>query len=293
LIALRLFHHKEEVVQHLQESNMTDQKLDVFDFGRQLVSTNDLDPVYVLLWNAQLPMPLLKRWLLSYWCFYHCGTASWIANVIYPGSGDVAFWERMHTAAASKEYPRSSERRHFRGETARKSVTWLQERGVEQLFAPFMEGKQLTVAQVMQQVKTWYGFGDWISFKVADMLERLDICEVIFTNTDAFLFDSPKEGAQLVYDLAEDKNMNGAKTVQEWAMTKVLIALFNYEAPPRYERLINGQEVETILCKFKSYYNGHYHLGEDIAACRRGLMRFARTDLAQKLYAAGREGKLW
>ncbi|MBZ4299837.1 hypothetical protein LAJ56_17985, partial [Streptococcus pneumoniae] len=68
---------------------------------------------------------------LAYWCFYHVGTASWIAD------RSVGYWQRMEKAAGSKEYPRSSERRHFRGGQATRSVAWLKEHGLESLFDGF------------------------------------------------------------------------------------------------------------------------------------------------------------
>ena len=103
------------------------------DFGRRLVQTNDLDPVYVLLHNAPMSKEQLHQWLLAYWCFYHVGTASWIAQ----NSG--GFWNRMKTAAGSKEYPRSSERRHFRGRNAANSVAYLEDRGIESLFSDVIQ----------------------------------------------------------------------------------------------------------------------------------------------------------
>lgn len=83
--------------------------LNIYQFSRELIASKDLDPVYVLLHEAQLDEARLQLWLLAYFCFYHVGTASWIAD------GKSGFWERMHIAAASKDYPRSSERRHYRG----------------------------------------------------------------------------------------------------------------------------------------------------------------------------------
>ena len=46
-------------------------------------------------------------------------------------------------------------------------------------------------------------------------------------------------------------------------------------APPEYEREINMQEIETCLCKYHSYYHGHYKAGEDI---ERLHMRIDKTE---------------
>lgn len=274
--------------------------MDVYAFGRELLRTKDLDPVYVLLYEARLGWlqpNLLERWLLAYWCFYHVGTASWITEGIT--EGDVGYWVRLEQAAASKDYPRSSERRHFRGENARKSVEWLKARGLQALFLPLSqprEGRPLPVSQVVSYVQTWVGFGPWIAFKVADMLERLGITKVEF-DLETVMYDSPAKAADLMYETYFNSAGKGfvdlPKNVGKWAVERILSELGKEKAPPRYERPINVQEVETILCKWGSYRKGHYKLGEDIEHCKRGLLRFSKCKLSQRLYAGGRKGGLW
>lgn len=257
------------------------EKLSIYAFGSKLLDANDLDPIYTLLWKAKFPREKLRKWLLSYWCFYHCGTASWIVD-------QSDYWKAMHTAAASKDYPRSPERRHFRAKNAVDSVTWLEARGIDKLFRPFKICK--TLEQVMGWVKHWTGFGPWISFKVADMLERLDLCKIDFDSTSMFLFNSPKEGAELMWEL----NGKSIRTtnVQDWAVRTLLEYFGDQKAPPRLERLINAQEVETILCKWKSYMKGHYKIGEDVEGCKHAL-EFRQGKTSRQLLKAGRIGGLW
>ena len=250
--------------------------MSVYEFGEELLSSKDLDPVYVLLWEAGLPRPVLERWLIAYWAFYHVGTASWITD-------QPDYWGAFRRAAESKEWPRSSERRHFRGENARKSTDYLVSRGLPGLYGDIL-GPRVGIGELMATVqRKWVGFGPWIAFKIGDMLERLGLREVSFDDGAMFLFDSPKEGAQLVYEMEDcPEDVVGH-----------LVDYFSYaDAPPRYERKVNCQEVETTLCKFKSYMGGHYHLGEDIESCRRGLLRFSRSKTAQALFSAGRKS-LW
>lgn len=258
-------------------------KLDVVEFGRQLVTTGDLDPVYVVLHNAGLSKTELYKWLIPYWCFYHVGTACHIADHPY-------YWPTMAKAAASKDYPRSSERRHFRGAFAIKAVEKLAKVGWLRPIEQLIEGSPLTLSTVMKRVKTWYGFGDWIAFKVADMLERLDICKVTFTEADTFLFDSPREGATLV---VEHNATHKVDDHPKWAMDYLSIHLGTLDAPPRKERKLNGQEYETILCKWKSHLSGHYTVGKDIHEVREGLLRFSKCRTSQALLAGGKKGGLW
>lgn len=258
--------------------------LSVVEFGRQLVETGDLDPVYTMLWEAQLEPRQLRQWLMSYWCFYHSGTASWIAEALPPANQ--WYWERMMRAAESSDYPRGTERRHFRGELSCKSVKWLADypKGLDYMFTAFTEGpKPKSLKSVMDYVKTWVGFGDWIAFKVADMLERLDLCQIDFSDADTFLFDSPKEGAEIVAAKYGKFNVLAQSNPSRWAVDYLREELGQLKAPPRFERNLNGQEYETILCKWKSHLNGHYEVGHDIKEIRAGLLRFSTCKLSQRL----------
>lgn len=276
-------------------------KLDLYTFGRKLVETNDLDPIYCMLWQAKLEPDDLRRWLLGYWAFYHSGTASWLVDSQMAG-----YWTSFQQAAASKDYPRCRERRHFRGENARKSVEYLVSQGISRLFAPFSsttDQPAKNLADVLKYVQTWVGFGPWIAFKVADMLERLAICPIKF---DAkALYDSPREGAEELWD-AHHRPLPRPANVVPWAVDTILRRLacvgsltepgkakrYRLLAPPRYERLINVQEAETILCKWHSYLGGHYHIGEDLISLRKSL-EFRPGPTAKRLLDAGKRAKLW
>ena len=262
---------------------MTQTKMGVVRFGASLINANDLDPVYVVLWSSGFDDSKMKRWLLAYWCFYHMGTSSWIVD-----QND--YWKAMETAAGSKDWPRSSERRHFRGNAAVTSVEYLKQRGIENLYSE-LRGT-LTIQQVMKTVQSWRGFGPWIAFKVADMLERLNLCEVRFDNAAMLLFDSPRIGSELAWKLYR-KDQPMIDDVSGWAVSLLLKSLGSLRAPPRYERKINVQEVETVLCKWKSYLNGHYTIGEDIESIRKGLSVFADSPTCSQLLSAGATAGLW
>jgi hypothetical protein len=150
-----------------------------------------------------------------------------------------------------------------------------------------------TLAEVTKRVKTWYGFGDWIAFKVADMLERLEIATIEFEVDRVFLFDSPRKGAKILWN-SINGNSPHPKPVDlaNWA-SDFIVGNLSWYAPPRYERIINVQEAETILCKWKSYLGGHYKVGEDVESLQKALLRFPKCKLSQKLYKACKRGKLW
>lgn len=260
-------------------------KLDCYDFGLELIRTGDLDPVYITVWNAKLEPEELNQWLLAYWCFYHCGTASYLTG------GDRFYWAQMNMAAASKDYPRGRERRHFRGDLSIKSVDWLVKKGLPEIFRPLTGGRRY-LGEVICYVCTWYGFGEWIAFKVADMVDRLGLTQVDFSSASKYLYESPRQGAEKLRVFHGDLGAGGFEGVTQWALDRVVTELGSLDAPPRNERKIGYAEAETILCKWDAYLNGHYHIGEDIVAVRKALLRFSKCDLSQRLLAGSR-GVLW
>lgn len=263
-------------------------QLNVYQFGTELVKTGDLDPVYIMLWEADMRFSILRKWLLAYWCFYHSGTASFVSD-------SYNFWEAMREAAGSKDCPRGKERRHFRADNAIKSVEYLSSRGIPSLYKD-LEMSAHSVIPVTNNVQTWVGFGPWISFKVADMLERLDIKEIEFDpeDTASLLFDSPRKGVDCLWSsekFVATFNPAGSN-MSRWAIEKICRKLRSLKAPPRYERPIGAQEAETILCKWYSYLNGRYKLGEDINSLRESL-KFRPNQISVGLVKAGIKGKLW
>ena len=268
------------------------QKLTTVQFGEQLLDANDLDPVYTIVHHSGMSREQTRRFLVAYWCFYHVGTASWICDApVRPH--DTQYWRRMEVAAGSKEYPRSSERRHYRGQQAVLSVQHLKSLGLMNMFSLFdqaaAEGNWLTATRVMTWARDWRGFGPWISFKVADMIDRVGYCRVKFTPDEA-LYESPLEGAKLMW---ETTRKGPTPDDVGRRMMDVLINHFDDQpAPPLNDRKFSYPEAETVLCKWKSYMGGHYHIGEDVTACRKSLTRF-ETPTAALLINGGIKGGLW
>ena len=233
---------------------MSYKRLPHWDFGKNLLETGDLDPVYIGLQGLQLSHEEMAAWLLSYWCFYNAGVSCHIVNM-----GPSHFWDAMFYFATEKAAPRGTERRHFRGEAAGKAIDFLQEDFVEPQDAIeyLADYYPRTFSQVSDKVQQWPLFGPWIAFKVADMLERCALIPVDFSDCELQMYSEPTKGALLI---AEQEGWPADVKV---VCTRLLEHYAGYKAPPIYDRIVNIQEIETILCKYKSHYNGHYPLGKD------------------------------
>lgn len=239
------------------------ERLGVVDFGRALIDSLDLDPIYVALARIELGESRLKRWMMAYWLFYSAATASWLSEQKAPD-----FWRACQQANRLR-LPRGRERRHFRGIASENASEWLA------AAYPFPEDAvdalcdgpvDLPFAVVSERVQAWPLFGPWIAFKVGDMLERLNVRGVVFTGADLALYSEPRAGAALaaaelgreVDDLAGVCAALGA-------------ALADRLAPPANDRPVGLQEVETVLCKWKAHLAGRYPVGIDTREIRHAL----------------------
>jgi hypothetical protein len=276
-------------------------RLDIETFGHHLLSRGDLDPIYTALVSAEkvgdFSGPQLSRWLLAYWCYYHAGVASFMSEK----EGE-EFWHWMEVAALNEKetpaggrWPRGHERRHFRAKIALDSVADLRarypdrpEEMAQRLGARF-ENERLPFKVVSDRAQQHKGFGPWIGFKIADMLDRVLGVPVDFDNAAVFMFKDPEKAAMMLWELREaPKYPEGAKPKREAILNGVaeyLIGHFSdFAAPPLADRPVNIQEVETVLCKWKSHMNGHYPLWNDIREINTGLAPWAERSPAARAF---------
>jgi hypothetical protein len=239
-----------------------DARLPAVAFGRALLDSLDLDPIYVMLARSGLDRPALARWCLAYWCYYHAGVASRVADA-------PDFWGAMARADREK-WPRGAERRHFRGAAAAAALDALARRfpRPEAAVASLPAGP---APAVMAAVRGWRGFGPCSAIKVADMLDRVLGVPVDWWGTDLAFYAEPAAAALLVARL--EGLPADVPTVVNWLLDRLPGRL----APPTFDRRLGPAEVETILCKFKAHHAGRYPVGKDTREIRRGLAGWGPT----------------
>ena len=128
-----------------------------------------------------------------------------------------------------------------------------------------------------------------MAFKVCDMLERIYRVRVDFDQAAVFMFKDPMKAAKLCCE-----NWHGPGFIPSMDVDKVVNRLVgefqNLSAPPHNDRPIGLQEVETVLCKWKSHLNGHYPLYNDIYEIDAGLATWDFCKTARDFRAAMPEG---
>jgi hypothetical protein len=108
--------------------------------------------------------------------FYDVGFSAAVSN-----RGAQSYWGEIERAARNEErpphptlerYPRGMERRHFRGTNCIKAVQQLAQKFPKPEDAVSSLLPKRGDMAIMEKVKQWPMFGNWIAFKVVDMLER-------------------------------------------------------------------------------------------------------------------------
>lgn len=255
---------------------MNYKKLNIVDFGRQLLRSGDLDPVYIILREETETRPeLVRRFMLAYWCFYSCGAAAFLAERQH------GFWNWVERAARNEQlapqgdrWPRARERRHFRGPKCVAAVKWLAGEFPEpEAAAAAVEERGPEFKRIRDYIVTWPQFGPWIAFKVADMLETILGAKIDFTDADIFMYDAPKDAAVLLHSgLGSESGPPGGEV--DWAVRYLDKHFGDRLAPPSQSRRVGLQEVETILCKWKAHMGGHYPINNDLREVGESLHRW-------------------
>src|SRR5687768_1451112 len=240
-------------------------------------------------------LPSMMRWLVAYWCFYHAGVACHLSEL-----EGKAFWQGMLVAANNTipaptggRWPRGSERRHFRGEAAIKAVRKLQadyakpEHVVGVLIGE--EGDR-SFSSITNRAKQLPLFGPWIAFKIADMVDRVLGFQVAgFDQAAVFMFADPTKAALRLWALKAGLPETARPKDPDKAIQQVVEYLTehfqDFQAPPRGDRPVGLQEVETVLCKWKSHMNGHYPLYNDIHEIHEGVKPWRTINSTADLFA--------
>lgn len=226
------------------------------EFTRGLLTTFDLDPIYVILTATDLPEPILKRWLLAYWCYYSSGPASYIAE-------QKDFYAAMRAGFAGEgQYPRGHERRHFRGQAGWAAIEHLETYGSPEKIVDYIyEGGPQDYQSVANRAMRFKLFGPWIAWKICDMGERIMCYEIDFSNANLNMYRDPVQGAAL-YTFGDWQHPIKPDEVNQ-AVIKALSEYPDLLAPPYLDRPLNVQEIETLFCKFKAHIKGHYPINFD------------------------------
>ena len=263
---------------------------ELVNFGRQLFSSADLDPIYLALLKLRLDRDQLARWLVAYWAFYNAGFACYASEQ----SGE-NFWKLLAIAAENRSpthfgerWPRGAERRHFRGHAAIKAVEALRRRygdRPEDMLVFLVDGP-MHVGAVIQRARMHVSFGSWIGFKVADMIDAVWQSGCVGQDDlSLFLYAAPRRSIEQCYSLGTLSLPNPNIDRFEFAMRWLANQLGECRVPHKPESAPDWFSLETVFCKHLSHTHGHYPLLKDTKEITHGIKPWMTCSATARKFA--------
>lgn len=263
-------------------------RLGPVEFARQLIQTGDLDPIYVALNGAGYDRDQKLRWLCAYIAFYHAGVACFMSE--HKG---IDFWSWMTKAAENTwetplgtRWPRSSERRHFRGRQACWAISDWVERcrdGQPEAMFSYIAGCNPggdTLERTMDRAREYRSIGGWAAFKCADLVDACLDARLDQGDLGPFLYDTPRAGFAMMATLwgmttYPGDTLERQMSVSMAAMNRLREQLSDLAPPHKPGQPIDNFVLETVACKWKSHIGGHYPPGKDLREIAEGLRPWA------------------
>jgi hypothetical protein len=224
--------------------------MNVLEFGDAKLALQDIDPLYRALKEMKWPRQKLCEYTLAFVSFDHAGLACWVCE-------HDNFWTGMTNAAENKL--RGAPRRYFFPRVATPAVRTLRDRygsaktALDALAGPYAQAEAL--------LRTWPHYGPTACFKLCDMAERVCGVNVDFSMVTPEQLMSNKMVTKGVYKAMHSLGVDSPNSLFRAMRRHPWRTL----AGPGFDRPLNMQEFETILCYYSHDDGKNKHLpGMDI-----------------------------
>lgn len=276
-------------------------RLDFIPFGKQLIQSGDLDPVYLALNSVSFSKEQRLRWIVAYCAFYHCSVACWLSEL-----KGAEFWHYLKIAAENKvsspikeRWPRGHERRHFRGEQALAAINdWENRYGTHpEHMMKYIVGSGKNFQAIGDRAVEHRSVGVWMKFKLIDLADACFDAKVEQTNLEQFLYESPRTSILSMWNKLHP-SANSDESILQKAIAYLLKQYKELRIPHHPDKAIDLFCLETIACKHSSHLNGHYPLFNDIDEITLGLSSWKDTSASVRLFLEAmpkreRQQRLW
>lgn len=238
--------------------------MDIFEFGDAKLRAQDIDPLYRAIVECGWSLTKRCQFTFAFVTFDHAGLAAKIVT-----GPSIDYWPRMMEAARGKI--RGAPRRYFFTRLAEPTLAEIRDGYIGA--TNIMRSLKGTYADAVDEMKKWPYYGPTAYFKMADMAERVCGVPIDF---------SAVTPAQLASNAMVAKGVAKALTPTLNTPERLLAAMARYKwatlAPPHYDRPLNAQEFETILCYYSHDDGKNRHLpGMDIQNILAELKGWGKT----------------
>lgn len=247
------------------------------EFAEITIKTNDLDPMYSVIYglNRSKPRDWMGRFIMYFLLFYDAGGAADEADA---GSNDSEeWWATLKMLAADPKTKRGTERRHFRGENARKAIENLRNRPINQPWAMLEHmydqetglgtalPQPITYTNFYNRMTTAYAgtqFGPYFIWKLYDIFNVCLGMPISLSRDEALKYmpEEPRKAALHFFGSFEE------------GLDKVTSYIKDINHPVNPQHWCGYAEAETVLCMMKGFFKTKTHtIGDDISEKQRQL----------------------
>lgn len=246
-------------------------------FGRHLIRSMDIDPVYPVLVKLHDQMDTEESYWhsLLYVGWYHLPVAhsAWLR---WPRPRDKRMYTNRKWMEQASKWPTGIERRSNRGgkvfqhlEAFCKATDHV---SLEQWFrtgmvkAPTLAKRHQNWRVLNERLQAIWGNGRWAAYKHCEILRRVHGLPVEAPDMGHRHSSGPREGLETLYGPLEGQG-------------EAVIAVLDARGRDLQKRLKEAglradiEELETILCNWKSLLKGKYYVGHDIDEMQEQLVQ--------------------
>jgi hypothetical protein len=235
---------------------------ELVEFMRHMHDSGDLDPLYPMLAWLEREMPEEQQlWLSFLYVAWYNIASGWAAFNMYPHPHE--FLPRD----LDPKWPTGTERRANRGgkvaEHIQDFLLKIASTGIVGWHHLGLKGEDRIEDWYVtnEKIKMLYMNGRWAGYKHCEVLQKVNDFDITAPDMGHANSSGPREGLGMLYDTS-GMNGNDAEIIAELdAMGEDLTARLN-DALPGYN--LEVEDVETILCNWKSLMKGKYYVGHDI-----------------------------
>lgn len=246
------------------------------EFSLQLTEKNDIDPDYRFLrgyadlvgWSEEQ----LAEWVL-------------LKTVIYDSESELRYLYGHRPITDLRFGNERQKHKRNASEALHYAQTITKNAGGALAYFKSLEGSG---AEGMRKISSWKFYGPWAAWKTLDLCSCVLGINIDFSDIDfRKAYEYPLRGLLVIngynekdlYLLREDQRFSGMLAKAAESLGDVMAM----DVPhTNTRRPMNVQELETFLCKYHSYINGHYHPGHDIERLERNIKNSPLEGLAEQ-----------
>lgn len=264
------------------------------EFSYKHIALGDVDPIYAMIRNSALDYNEKKRFMFSHLMVYDLKSSIALSDI----KDNELYYDKL--LCYFKESKVGKDRKDVASrETNTKSRMFGTQLPKMRLRSP--EDWVEEAIQATQSSKSWGvslktsknipTFGEYFSFKLADMIETIFDIDNYTVNYDKEFIDSIPRGSLTGYEMTRTGSLHKFRSKEEIRRCSSMSKFYemhleffsSFKCPHKPTRSIGVQEIETLLCDYRKVCKGSLLHGDKVLKLNDGIEFNETLETSQKL----------